>query len=48
MKSGVYKIENQITKDIYIGSSVHLANRKSRHFVCGLAMLPNRKRELKK
>lgn len=32
MKSGVYKIENQITKDIYIGSSVHLANRKSRHF----------------
>ncbi len=32
MKSGVYKIENQITKDIYIGSSVHLVNRKSRHF----------------
>ena len=32
MKSGIYKIENQITKDIYIGSSVHLINRKSRHF----------------
>ena len=32
MKSGIYKIENQITKDIYIGSSVHLTNRKSRHF----------------
>ena len=32
MKSGIYKIENQITKDIYIGSSVHLNNRKSRHF----------------
>lgn len=32
MKSGIYKIENQITKDIYIGSSVHLSNRKSRHF----------------
>lgn len=32
MKSGVYKIENQITKDIYIGSSINLNNRKSRHF----------------
>ena len=32
MKSGIYKIENQITKDIYIGSSVNLNNRKSRHF----------------
>ena len=32
MKSGIYKIENQITKDVYIGSSVHLNNRKSRHF----------------
>lgn len=32
MKSGIYKIENQITKDIYIGSSINLNNRKSRHF----------------
>jgi group I intron endonuclease len=32
MKSGIYKIENQITKDVYIGSSVNLSNRKSRHF----------------
>ena len=32
MKSGIYKIINNITKDIYIGSSVNLSNRKSRHF----------------
>lgn len=32
MKSGIYKIVNNITKDIYIGSSVNLSNRKSRHF----------------
>lgn len=32
MKSGVYKIQNKFTKDIYIGSSVNLSNRKSRHF----------------
>ena len=32
MKSGIYKIENKITKDIYVGSSVNLSNRKSRHF----------------
>lgn len=32
MKSGIYKIENKITKDIYIGSSINLSNRKSRHF----------------
>lgn len=32
MKSGIYKIENQITNDIYIGSSINLNNRKSRHF----------------
>ena len=32
MKSGIYKIENKINKDIYVGSSVNLSNRKSRHF----------------
>ena len=32
MKSGIYEIINNITKDIYIGSSVNLSNRKSRHF----------------
>ena len=32
MKSGIYKIENKITKYIYVGSSVNLSNRKSRHF----------------
>ena len=29
---GIYKIINNITKDCYIGSSINLHNRKSRHF----------------
>ena len=32
MKSGIYKILNKINNDCYIGSSVNLSNRKSRHF----------------
>jgi len=31
MKSGIYKIENLITGDIYVGSSANLKNRYSRH-----------------
>ena len=29
---GIYKIENTITNDLYIGSSINIAQRKRRHF----------------
>jgi len=30
--SGIYKIQNIITKDFYIGSAIHLMKRKANHF----------------
>ena len=32
MTSGIYKIENILTKDCYIGSTINLKSRKFRHF----------------
>ena len=31
-KSGIYKIENTVTGECYVGSAVNLAERKSGHF----------------
>lgn len=34
MKSGVYKIENLISKKVYVGSSINTEERRNQHFKC--------------